>query len=126
MIDRLWKFTALVVDSETHEGKPAAKLFRRSSCKELAIDVQGMQLEKVQVDGMQDDDELDAAYVIRMERDQLHNLIDQYQEVDGQQGYDFGPEMDFLCAAEKNSSETDEILIICIVLDDDTHYEGDE
>lgn len=126
MIDRLWKFTALVVDSETHEGKPAAKLFRRSSCKELAIDVQGMQLEKVQVDGMQDDDGLDAAYVIRMERDQLHNLIDQYQEVDGQQGYDFGPEMDFLSAAERNSSETDEILIICIVLDDDTHYEGDE
>jgi len=126
MIDRLWKFTALVVDSETHEGKPAAKLFRRSSCKELAIDVQGMQLEKVQVDGMQGDDDLEAAYVIRMERDQLHNLIDQYQEADGQQGYDFGPEMDFLCAAEKSSSETDEILIICIVLDDDTHYEGDE
>ena len=126
MIDRLWKFTALVVDSETHEGKPAAKLFRRSSCKELAIDVQGMQLEKVKVDSMEEDDEVNAAYVITLSRDQLHNLIDQYEEVDGQQDYDFGPEMDFLCAASSKSTDNDEILIICLVIDDGTYLEEDD
>ncbi len=121
MKDRLWKFTSVVVDVETSTGQPVARLFRRESCKELAIDVQGMQLEKVKVDAEDDEDEeTEEAYVIRLDRFNIEHLIEQYQEVNGLEGYDFDPELDFLKAAKDNSSEDDEILIICLVIDDGT------
>jgi hypothetical protein len=122
--DRLWKFTSVVVDVETHTGQPVSRLFRRESCRELAIDVQGMQLEKVKVDAEDDEDEeTQEAYVIRLDRGNVEHLIEQYEEVNGLEGYDFDPELDFLMAAQDNSGEEDEILIICLVIDDGTTHD---
>lgn len=121
MIDRLWKFTAVIIDAETSVATPISRLFRRESCKELAINVQGMQLEKVKVES--DDeikDELEDAYVIRLDKDHIDSLVIQYEDANGLKGYDFEPELDFLTAAFDNSSDDDEIMIICFVINDGT------
>ena len=122
--DRLWRFTSVIVDEDTHEGRPVARLFRRESCKELAIDVQGMQLEKVNIESEEDEDEeTQEAYVLRLDRFDIEHLIEQYEDVNGLEGYDFDPELDFLKAAQDNSSEDDQILIVCLVIDDGTTHD---
>lgn len=63
------------------------------------------------------------ASVIRLDRGNIEHLIKQYEEVNGLEGYDFDPELDFLLAAKDNSSVEDEILIICLVIDDGTTHD---
>lgn len=119
MIDRLWKFTALVIDPETKSSQVVSRLYRRESCKELEIDVEGMQLKKFATTTIDDLDGAEEAYCIRIEKKDADVLLDQYLLINNTEGYDFSPEIEFLTAAFKNSGTEDVILIICLVFNDE-------
>lgn len=120
--DRLWKFTAISVSESTAEAHALSRLYRRESCNELAVDVQGMQLEKMRfADEPDEHDEIEEAYSIRMDRTDIANLINQYRALkleDLKEEYDFEPEVDFLDAAYQESGQGETILVICLVIDD--------